>query len=372
MKTLRSQHYVPKFYLKNFSFQHDRKSISIWVIEPPKYVERGSIANQACRNYFYGQDNNIEDALSQIESHVAPIIRAAIENHQIPPRESELHLTLLAFLISLSLRTKYQADEVNESGDKLFKTAYKYHPALKDNINRFYIATDGAPLLALHSLEPALKLSFDLSYKLLLNNTATPFITSDNPVIKHNQYFFEDTQMGHLGFASTGLQLLLPLSPFACLIFYDQSVYRVGNRQDSTVVLSNLVDVDIINEFQYINADEAIYYNEKLNQAYLQSLASKAFPYRKTSKTLINEYAAPPRRPGTKSSIIHIRPSFIPKSLSLSHIRVLKKAKQKLRTATFDIYRNPTLSSQVLDEEEANIQARSTNRHSIKDPPSAP
>jgi hypothetical protein len=361
MNKLRNQHFVPRFYLKNFSFQHDKKSLSIWIIKTNKYIRRGSLANQACSNYFYSQGITVEQALGQIETNTAPIINTIIDEHVLPPRESPLHYILLAFVVSLSLRTKFQADAINESGDQLFKMMYKEHPAVKGNEDRFYIASKEAPLLALQSLETAVILSFDLNYKLLLNDTDRPFITSDNPVIKHNQYLIEDRQMSHIGFASTGFQLLLPLSPFVCLIFYDQSVYRIGNRQDSTIILSNQNDIDVINEFQYINADEALYFNEKVDQIYLRGLANRTLTWRKKSKTVVNEYEVPPVRPGTKRAIIHLRPSIVSKSLDISSIRIIRKAKRNLQAATFDLFRNPKLANQILDQEEARIKSSSGN-----------
>jgi hypothetical protein len=367
MAVTKSQHFVPKFYLRNFSIENNGKSLSLWVIKDNRYIERGSLADQACRNFFYGQEMTVETALGEIETHAAPIIKTIISKHILPSQYSEQHLILLSFIVSLSLRTKFQADEVNESGDQLFKAAYKEHPDLKDNIDRFFIHTDGAPLLALGSLESAIKLSFDLKYKLLINTTKAAFVTSDNPVIKHNQYLIEDKQMGHLGFASTGLQIIIPLSPSVCLIFYDQKTYKVGNKRDSSVFISNPTDIDVINEFQYINADEVVYFNEKVNDKYLEWLTHEASHYRRNSKSVLNEYKVSPLKPDTKRAILHIRPSSIEKNLLLSPIKVLTRARGNLRTANFELSRNPILASKILNEEEEKIRQRAKLRSEKQD-----
>lgn len=72
MTETKSQHFVPKFYLRNFSIENNGKSLSLWVIKDNRYIERGSLADQACRNFFYGQEKTVETALGEIETHAAP------------------------------------------------------------------------------------------------------------------------------------------------------------------------------------------------------------------------------------------------------------------------------------------------------------
>jgi len=365
MAIAKNQHFVPRFYLRNFSFRQDNKSVSVWVIDSNKFIKRASISNQACREYFYGQDLVVENAFHEIETFIASVIKSAIIDHILPPRGSELHSTIVAFIISLSLRTKFQAEMINESSDKLFKTIYRNHPDVRGKEDSFFIASRDAPRLALQVLEASIALSLDLNCKLLLNNTSKAFITSDNPVIKHNQLFIRDKETSHLGFASSGLQILLPLNPRVCLLFFDQNVYRVGNRQDSLLHISDTTSIDIINEFQYINADKALYFDETVEPNYIRVLSEKVHEYRRKSKAVVNEYDVAPEQPNTSRSIIHVRSSLISKNLDIRGVRILKKAKSKLSDETIELYRNKRLANMVYEQYEEQAKSRQQRRSSI-------
>ena len=56
------QHYVPQFYLKNFS--SNNKSVGIYNFNVNKYISNASIKDNFGKNYFYGDDKRIEMALS--------------------------------------------------------------------------------------------------------------------------------------------------------------------------------------------------------------------------------------------------------------------------------------------------------------------
>ena len=47
----RRQHYVPKFYLRNFS--EDKKSIGIYFFEKNKIINHASIKDNLWKEYFY-------------------------------------------------------------------------------------------------------------------------------------------------------------------------------------------------------------------------------------------------------------------------------------------------------------------------------
>jgi len=125
MSEKKKQHFVPRFYLKNFSFQNDGKSIGIWSVKTKQYIQRGNLKNQSYSEYFYGKNLAIENAFSGLETVVANVFSDIIREHKIPETETSEYLRLLLFVISLSLRSKYTADSVNESTDQLIKMAYK-------------------------------------------------------------------------------------------------------------------------------------------------------------------------------------------------------------------------------------------------------
>lgn len=344
MSNKKNQHFVPRFLLRNFSAGNDRKSIGVWVIESEAYIPRASIKHQACIDYFYGKGQELENAFETIEGHVAPLFKHIATKRHLPERFSEEHIGLVGFVVSLSLRTQYQADSVNENADALFKAAFRDDPRVKGELDHLAIRSDGAPALALSSLEHCVIVSLDLDYKMLDNKTNHKFITSDNPVIKCNQFYgYRDSLRGHLGFASAGLQLLLSIDPNTCLLLYDRGIYGVGARKQSIVELYDPKDVDAINTFEYLNANKSLYFNTEVTEAYIRNIADREKTHRRKLKPEIVEYKALDPSPGSEQSVIQLRQSAIKRDLRLSFVRILKKAKKiGVRPGSLDL-REPEL-----------------------------
>ena len=330
MPNKKNQHFVPRFLLRNFSVGNDHKSIGVWVIESCIYVPQASIGDQACADYFYGKNQELENAFGIIEGHIAPLFMSMALKHYFPERFSENHIDLIEFVVSLSLRTLYQADSVNENADALFKAAFRDDPRVKGELDHLVIKNDGAPAIALSSLENCVIVSLDLGYKLLANKTNRKFITSDNPVIKCNQFYgYRDSLRGHLGFASTGLLLLLSIDPDTCLLLYDQDTYGVGTKKQYVVDLYDQQDIDEINTFEYLNAYKSLYFNDKITEVYIRKIADKEKAHRRKSNPEIVEYDAVDPSPDSKQSIIQVRRPIIKRgTFRLSFVRILKKAKK--------------------------------------------
>src|ERR1035438_10661332 len=84
-----------------------------------------------------------------------------------------------------------------------------------------------------------------LGCKLLQSSIGSHFITSDNPAVILNQVCVGvDPYRSFAGFSNSGFQLLLPISPNLSLLFYDEKIYKVGNRRDRLVEISKQ-DVEI-------------------------------------------------------------------------------------------------------------------------------
>ncbi|HEX2983013.1 MAG TPA: DUF4238 domain-containing protein, partial [Ignavibacteriales bacterium] len=63
MAERKNQHFVPQFYLRNFS--ENKKSLCDYNLSNNKYIKNASIKDMASQNYFYGKDENIEKLLSK-------------------------------------------------------------------------------------------------------------------------------------------------------------------------------------------------------------------------------------------------------------------------------------------------------------------
>ncbi|WP_186429660.1 DUF4238 domain-containing protein [Clostridium sp. BSD9I1] len=73
MSIIKDQHYVPKFYLRNFS--NNKKNIGMFRHKDKKFILNASIKSVAYSIFLYGEDGKLENFLSKFESKCAEIIR---------------------------------------------------------------------------------------------------------------------------------------------------------------------------------------------------------------------------------------------------------------------------------------------------------
>ena len=105
MTEKKKQHFVPRFYLRNFSLNAEGKKISLFNFAACKYVSCSNLYDQAYKNYFYGEDLTIEDALADLEKEAAKIINSTLLNDTVPMMGSDEHHILLVFIMFLRQRT---------------------------------------------------------------------------------------------------------------------------------------------------------------------------------------------------------------------------------------------------------------------------
>lgn len=342
MAEKKNQHYIPKFYLKIFSNNKDKKSIGVWHVEGEKYIKSGSIKSQASEAYFYGKDLELENAFGDFEGYIALLIKHLIENESPPQYYSVAHQDLLAFIIILNKRTKFAADELNEGTDKMMKSVLKHDAKLKNHLEGFTIKSSNAPLESLGLAMMSHPVTVDLKFKLLKNNTEIPFIISDNPVILFNQFLQSRNWIGgRNGLAQTGLQIFFPTSPHHMLVFYDGSLYKCGNKKEKTVILKDKNDVNEFNALQLINSNEAIYFNERISETYLRNLSFSNKKYRNKNKIDLKELKKIGGDPDDMNYMMWISSPHIKKTLKVNSFKMLKKSKKKELDPSMSQLRNP-------------------------------
>ena len=114
----RRQHYVPKFYLRNFS--KNKKSVGIYLFKENKIIEHGSINDNLWKEYFYGEDAVVENKLAEYEGRWKDIISAIIETERLPDTNSDL-VWLRYFMLISSARTLKRGNQINDDYTSLIK-----------------------------------------------------------------------------------------------------------------------------------------------------------------------------------------------------------------------------------------------------------
>ena len=266
----KNQHYVPQFYQRNFS--DDGKTIGTYVIYRNKIICAAPIKNQSSGNYFYSENMNIEKSLGAIESAAKVVIDKIID----APYESlskQDSGTLFVFTMMQEGRTLTRVNLIQEHTDSLLRrVAKKYFEVLRCNGENsasedisneelahcvFHVTQPG--VLALGSQAQLIETCADLKYKILINRTALPFITSDNPAAIYDQFM---ERMGNKIYAlgSRGLQIYLPITPKIGILYYDSQCYKLGDRKKEYVEIFHYKDIQELNKLTVANSENVIYY----------------------------------------------------------------------------------------------------------------
>lgn len=324
----KNQHFVPQFYLRLFSNNKDQKTVGIWNIERELFIPSGGIKGQASLDYFYGKDLEVETAFKQMETAMRPVFSYLIETKHLFKPLSQEHFEFLFFVLLTNGRTKFAADRIDEMIDKFAKAIFKHDPNVKDYLNEFEIKSSNAVIEALDKAIYQVPLALDLQFKMVVNGSTIPFVLSDHPIVFHNQFLMDRRWPGgHTGIAQWGLQILVPLSPRCMIIFYDGKVYKVGNRKEDIVLTSEDSDINQINQMQFLNAGENLYFNEKIDESYCIQLSRKAKKLRNKNKVKFSEFKSLDDPRGF-NTLLGISDPGLKMDLRLSCMKNLKKSKK--------------------------------------------
>ncbi|MGP8217471.1 MAG: DUF4238 domain-containing protein [Bacteroidia bacterium] len=325
----KKQHYVPKFYLKLFSNNDGNTHIGLYNFKSKKLVKEAGINNQAYENFFYGKDGKIEEGFSKIENHTKILLKQVVDNMELPRVGSEDYSTLFLFTFLQASRTKNAAKEANEMLDLTIKAIFKDDPRVKDHDMDSYRFEMSDPVhMNLQTLIDTIEVAQDLKCKLLVNESDVPFITSDHPIVRYNQ-FLEKRKFpgGWAGLATKGLQVFYPISPSLAIMFYDSRVYKIGFKKQNAVVTSNSNDINSLNLLQSLNCDENIYFSNKTTEYQVQQLSFMRERFINRTKGNVNEYKGDTKTDGSTSSIIHSFNHNHETKLQLSFIKETDHAK---------------------------------------------
>lgn len=319
----RRQHYVPRFYLKNFSLEN-AKQINLYHIGTKKLYNNVSLREQCYKKNFYGIDN--ENYLAEMEKHFSIVIKYILLNYDLP-FITNAHRYLMAFVAVQMSRTKKFADDLNSFIEKFNQLILLRNQEHFPNIDVTKIKI-GLKNPVLETLPYSYKILLSIEdlhcHLLFANNENQPFITSDSPVFVYNKYI-EELKSAKNGLLSEGVLIFVPLSSIVCLLLYDSSVYKVGKNNQSKTFNLSLDDIFQINSMQFINADQSLYFNSFYNSYYFTQISDKYYKARESAKPKVDEYQEDNNI--NKSIVItyHQMPNL---NLNLSFLSIRRNAKR--------------------------------------------
>ena len=254
MASNKNQHFVPKVYLRSFSADEGCASINLFNITSHRSIPGASIKGQCSSNYFYGEDDQIEQCLQTFESRYGLFLRDL--------SSSDFYLTddgktmLRHFVLLQHLRTSALAKRHEAFIMEMVRTGFEGQPPPEYIPNAKETAR-----LAMEHFAQSKHLVDDLKVKLARNDTEIDFAASDAPSVHTNRWHLQSPKAKGQspGILNAGIVFLMPITPRCLVIVYDGDVYTIEHTVDWVSVARD-DDVERLNEHQFLNCDSNIYF----------------------------------------------------------------------------------------------------------------
>lgn len=272
MATNKNQHFVPRVHLKAFATPTSEDAIHLYNIDRDKIVLNAPLKHQCSRDYFYGRDVQLDEAIQVVERDYGRVMRGRQTSQSSLSNEDRV--SLIVFWYLQYLRTEAACRRSVEMLDGLRAVA-----GIEEQTYRMEIKE--AVQIAMGVFAQSIDQMSDLKGCVLLNKTTVPFITSDDPAVFINRWLTQiRPPVGRsFGLTSAGAIAILPLTPELAYIAYDSDVYTVNEGRDE-LRIRHTADVEAINALQYLNCRANIYVRDEASFAQVRKHFKAQAPYR--------------------------------------------------------------------------------------------
>lgn len=252
------QHYVPRFYLKNFTNNGLFNALNLNSLEIKKNI---NYSTQCFERYFYGTDLKIEKEFSIKETKWSNAIQNLINGETIDEKDKE---SIKEFALYQFVRTQSFNHEMGIRERLIFDQYYKNmgikDDALRASLYYRYLCgkkeEDPYNEKANISIVNKYSLFNELAEKGILvkkYSTKTKLITSDAPIILYNPINNSD-----IGLKERDLIIIVPLCQNIAVFIYNKDVYF--KYKDADYINTSINEEALkINSFEYIIAKDYVY-----------------------------------------------------------------------------------------------------------------
>ncbi len=280
MATNKNQHFVPRCYLKAFSKNGEGLAINLFNIDRKKLIQNASLKHQCSKDYFYGEDQKLENAIQFTEGTYGSVIKETFssgykftENHK-----QFLKLFWLLQYLRTESASRRQVEMFEDLKSTVGDTPEEFVPSIKETV-----------LHAMRVFATEMNIVSDLKACLIKNKSKVPFVTSDDPAIMANRWHQLDDRARGMGFGlgASGLLGFLPLSENILFLAYDGDVYSIPKRE-GWAICENESDARAFNQFQYFNCRANIFVRDAECENEMNSSLGEALPIRPIARHKIN------------------------------------------------------------------------------------
>lgn len=256
-KAAQNQHYVPKFFLRNFSCNSLKDQVNVFSKSKAKGFTT-SIKNILAERQFYAfqideqYKANFEQALCRVEDSVFPSYREVVQRRSLGGSLDE-KIALARLIAFQLLRTRSQRNQFIDLHKQLTLRANRDGVALESLEGWGLFTENGFAHLHVNfirnSTDEVTKIISGMNFLLLKAPMGRAFYLSDNPVNIHNsepQY----GRYGKMGLACKGIEIYLPLSSNLMLCAWCPTIIQkmrerlaTASRNFSSTILSPAMTV---------------------------------------------------------------------------------------------------------------------------------
>ena len=207
------QHYVPRFYLKRFSYNKQIKNPNIlgYDIRKNTYFDK-KIEKECQEFYFYSKEKKeeIEKVFSSIEYETKKPLDKIEKDTALDAEDLKKLYIFIAFQQSRTKRSKIKYEKIVEYCVDMEKEL-AINKAKEKGINLKKEDWDYQFYTHLEVITGALErfpMLSDLKYNFIVNNTSIDLITNDCAVVFYNFLYSGLKNVGKIGLATKGLNCL--------------------------------------------------------------------------------------------------------------------------------------------------------------------
>lgn len=279
MASNKNQHFVPRCYLKPFTFDAEGLAISLFNIDRRRFIQNAPVKNQCAGDYFYGKDLKLEKALQGIEGMYAMALSRILSDKYTLTDEDQI--LLRSFWLLQYMRTDAASRRTAELANGLIEHARapeEYRMSIREAVQ-----------LSMSVFIDMIREVSDLKICLLRNRTQLPYVACDDPAIMTNRWHLHDdrARWRAMGVGSAGALFLLPLSPNVMCVVYDGDVYSIPH-QEGWADVRQIEDVAAFNEHQFLNCRANIFFRDWPDSECIREEFDRLAPSRPGSRYRIN------------------------------------------------------------------------------------
>ena len=282
MEKVKIQHYVPRFYLKNFGIQKG-KEFKLYCFDKSDFRNFPvNIKNIGCEKFFYEgkeEEQTLEKALSELEKSFSKVYNKLIASRSLLNLKWSDKEILASFVAVQDLRTR-ESREIIRSVGKEMKRVLGDKPLSDDLKNQIKTidTEETAHSIHLKLVKDTLsgktgmaEIILNMKWMLFENFTKIPLWTSDHPINRFNP--IDQSPLGNLGLKSDGIQLFFPLNPTLGILFGDPVEYCT-NPEKIACIKDNII---FSNSLQARSSTRHIFSNN--NDFYLAKKWLREYPH---------------------------------------------------------------------------------------------